>query len=261
MSEEEPTNDGIDFDSMSEAYMEQEFSPISNIYYDMDLLQDFRLGAVLCSINTELEYEYLVKKLPDYNNRYDNATIKYFSALPDIDDIFMDNYLCDPEHHHVLAAMSPWTALMNDQFSYLKNIVETNNRCQASQVVTVHLGLGDVGYSEPLRENLSHSFYNISPNIRLEFHDNTIMYLDKRIMDNMDVIMVSDINAFMNAPNAKAWITEEGFFDKSIMAPKIVTEKITEDVEQVLEKTLVVLRAYFQFTYIKRESILQPALA
>ena len=248
-----------DFDTMAHKYMERQMSFVSDIYFDLEVLQDFKFGAALCLAKNEIEYNYIIDKLDEYNRRYNDNIIEHMRLLPNITDADINAFISDAKNHRVLGSLSPWTHVFRDMPAYMNDLIAKNSRAgNSASAINIHIGTSSVKYNDTLQANLSHSFYSINPIIRTHFYDTSIMGLPTTTIDKISIIAVNNIEQMFAAPNAEKIINTEDFFDKQVIAPKLISVDIgDEDPEKILGKTHAVLNTYFQFEYMRRKTILE----
>ena len=93
------------------------FKLVNKIYIDMELLQDFKLGALLSTVTVKEEVEYIMSCLPVYNLKFNNRTAEYFPVLKKTDE----ELLSIVKNNSIKTALlSPWTKIYNNLNVILK---------------------------------------------------------------------------------------------------------------------------------------------
>ncbi len=98
---------------------------LGNIFIDLNVMHDFKLGALLTTIDCQEALDYINWKVHDYEKDYDRNIEKHFSAL-DIPNKEIDRILHQPNSLTKLWAYSPPTSYYRLLEEILKNFDETN---------------------------------------------------------------------------------------------------------------------------------------
>lgn len=242
------------FQEVANKYFQDETGPIEKIYVDLEYLQDFKFGALLTTITTKKELEYIYHKLKDYNSRFDEDVSKYFPALKvseeQISEIMKNKSL-------LKFIKAPWTSAYYD-FMIITRFIAHQNRAVSSTpiVLEFNINVSDVEYPQELANlvkiHLSESFGDVRVNFThmKRYEDQLSFYLQQ------DVLFLKDMEQFVkeDTDTSIAFVSEGRFFNKKIFAkPQInpdlnITKKQYKD---ALTSTQIQLDVYCDFAYIQ----------
>lgn len=247
------------FAEMTEDHFKEKFSPISHMYADMETLQDFRLGALICLISTSTEYEYIKHIISDpdggYQMRLDDLTMKYFPAITDITEDQLSQFIEDSRNHPALVKVSPMTLLYLELNDILRYITDHNTRCEDSDGnITLHIGTNGVTYTEDNMFDLITSIMASNPNFNVTIY-NKPLYAIGRDISSYDYILLYDIKGFMAHPYYSS-VFDGGLtaFNSTILGFPLLEKEETdqETIKELLANTELIFSIYTTFHYIPR---------
>jgi hypothetical protein len=240
----------------SEEYFRAKFVPIRNIYLDIEVLQDFRLGALLHLITTQTELDYIRYRLKDYSNRLGSETMRYFPAIKDISEKDLDECIANKDKHRSLVVISPTTEFYMGLPDMIRHINENNSRC-ATEVyhVNIHIGTNSVILDQDLKENIIFQFKNFDKTLNTIIYNRPLSGMEEEIIRNIDITAVDNIKQFTNDPVIRKHFSDSDFLNKQVLAhPYIDVELLEgETSEQLLSNTKTMLDVYCDFDYIQRK--------
>lgn len=249
-------------EKVQKAYFEGDFSPIHYIYADLEALQDFRLGALLCLITTEPEYDYIQHRLPEYNGRFDDCTMKYFPIITDITDKDIDAHIANPDNHLVLARVSPMTIAYDLLPELIVQMHMNNSRCGDSKRIELTIGTNSVRYGNQEKQNLANALTANDGFLDVTILNRPLTEIEHEVMMQFNVHLWYDVAKYLRDQVIGHEFGEESsFFEKRIFAlPLLETiPKEGETAEQLLANTKAVLDVCCSFAYVERglQEILQ----
>ncbi len=94
------------FQTFSDMVSKVQYPDVNQLVIDFRCCQDFQLGAILSMISTQVEYAYVLSKLPEYQERIDDRVARFFPALKFTDQQIMSR-LHNTNHITKVVAWSP----------------------------------------------------------------------------------------------------------------------------------------------------------
>jgi len=139
------------YEKMKTDFFNLLIKPVRRIYIDMELLQDFNLGALVTTLKNESEYQYVLKNIYVYNMRYDNLISKHFPDLKRSEED-IQKVLKDPKKQLQLNIFSPFTIVY---MKYLKEIFTTLNK----------VNINHTDYRSPMEVIINYTNINCDPTV------------------------------------------------------------------------------------------------
>lgn len=169
------------------AIMTQEIEPISNVYFDLMCLKDFKLGALLSFIfenKNEKHYKYLITRLSEYNKRIDRELIKYFPDLPYTEKMVEDR-LHDKTYQDKVFALSPTTACYENLHHIIYYIKKHNDHTDHQHALKLVINI----YPFEISDMIKNMFYNLikslSTTFKLGFINKPLKYISSSTLFNL----------------------------------------------------------------------------
>lgn len=242
---------------LSEQFFDMELSPIRHVYMDAECIQDFDIGTLLTMISTEVEFDYMVSKLPTYNLVTDGTCVEHFPAL-NITEEQLNTAKTKLKNTHRLAECSPVTNLYNDLSNFIMGIVDHNNKCpkQLSKW-TIHINHNNVQYTELEQDNIATFLQLLCPSIVTEFHGIDIHLHSEHFLKKIDYFILDDITHFMK-PDSKilSMLAVDRVWEDRYIAAVLRSDPNVdfseEDMDVVFDKTRTILDLLCNFTFITK---------
>jgi len=243
-------------DELRNAYFEGEFTPMYHIYADLEALQDFRLGALLCLITTEPEYDYIQHQLSEYNGRFDDCTMKYFPIIKDVSDKDITDFIANPDNHRTLAKVSPMTLAYDLLSESIMQMHMNNSRCTKDlKHIELMIGTSTVIYSQQEKNVLIAALTEMDRFLDITVLNRSLPEIEYETMMQFDVHLWYDSAKYLRNPTIFQELGEKtSFFEKKIFAlPLLENEpREGETEEQLLANTKAVLDVCCSFAYVER---------
>lgn len=239
----------------AEEYFKAKFRPIADVYMDLEVLQDFRLFALLALINTKAEYDYIRYRLKEYSKRMTYDVMKYFPSIKGITDADLDAYIADKSHHRSIALASPTTKFYSGIPNMITHINESNSRCpQSVGQVVFHIGTNSVILDQDLKDNIRRQFQLVDKNLGVTIYNRPLAEFEPELVATMDMVIIENLKQFTHNPITRKYLSDGVFFNKQLLAyPYLETEPIKGETEaHLLNNTKVLLEVYCDFDYIER---------
>ena len=245
--------------SLSSEYFDSHVMTSNGIYFDMTLLQDFKMGALLCLITVEEEYKYIMHRLPYYNsNRLDREIMKHFPVLKHITEDDIDNFINDLSNAVRLTTISPMTSLYYDVVNIVQGEFGLNDKSH-KDINTFNIFVNfpkfyPEAFVAPIISNLSSLDRKINVN-----YSNDEFYSAIDDVNKYDLYFVEDITRIINSKeNTEFLFEEQRFLDKRIVSPPILANEERKDISinEMFENTKRVLSVMCKFDYLIVETVL-----
>jgi len=245
-------------------YFKERFSPIKNIYIDMEVLQDFRMGALLCLIETQSEFDYIKhvvnKKDSVYQSRLHDRTMEFFPILDHITDEDIDKFIEDKKNHKALVKVSPMTLMYQELPEILGMLEDRNNAVSrnTSPNGTIHIGTNTVHYDNKDQYNLTLAILAANINFKPYIY-NKPFYAIGRSLESYDMFFINNIRKFLEEP-VKPRLFDDSLpiFDSTMLGFPLLEVEYDDDdhAAELIANTEVIFNTYTKFHYIPRGVIL-----
>jgi hypothetical protein len=171
---------------------------MNNIYFDLMLLKDLRLGTLLhISSQEPKQMQYIRECLPNYDRRiHDTNIFEYFPNYIHLKELY-DKTIQDVTLHPYLWLISPHTYLL-PFLSYMTDL-SRKSAVMHQRVYTVNFFVNtypyqiDVTFLELLKRQLSYIYRNYTFTLIFKPYNK----LTKEFFDKMDVMFVDDLINFI----------------------------------------------------------------
>lgn len=243
------------FNRTNEAYMTNEVGPVTDIYVDMEYLQDMRIGALLHTVKVKKELEYIYAKLPDYNKRFDYECASYFPALKHTDEE-LDYLIHDKSSVDMVCFKAPFTTTYYE-FASLLMLIQHHNRSVSGKpfIIHIHLNVDNPLYPDELLRAFESVFHNRMTNIQFDITKLPRYTLALNEYSCCKLLLIYNIEEFVreDTPTSVAFVSDGVFFNKKVFSVPYVNKDIIKDTEQYEEamtSTHSQLNLFCDFFYI-----------
>lgn len=245
-----------ELDEFVKKEFEAQYNPARNIYMDFECFQDYNIGALLNMITTEKEYEYILSRLPNYEDAVYGGVTEHFPALGFTDDQIGD-FIADPENHLKLS-----TSFMR-QFFYVWmmlgiNVVQRNSQGDAHTQPTVWINTHVVGFPERIKRKWTMWAVDTLNAGSVKFTNGFYKDMPDEFFTSMDIMVIDDFISFKELPTVtKAMVTDGHFVEKEIWALRQVDQYVLDNkieiTDELFEKTEVVYSPLVNLRFFRRE--------
>ena len=242
----------------SENYFKDKFKSKRAIYFDLESIQDFKLGAILCLIKSETAWEYIKLCLPKYTERLDDEICKYFPALG-LKEQQIEAFINDPKNHSVLVKASPMNRIYMEIPKIIAMTFDENRRVDPSNPrFSIYFGTSSVKYDKHQKEILSNLIKQTNKFVDVEIFDRPLREIEEEVVSIIDMYVIGDLHVFFNHPKIMQWISDDKVFKNKLILgyPTIYSKDGDDSDELTLEKLKRFLNIYFNFDYIERALII-----
>ena len=244
------------FNQSSEKAVLDENGPITEIYVDLEYLQDLRFGALLHTVSVKKEMEYINFKLPEYNQRLDYNCASYFPALGKTEED-LDNLLMNRDEIDLICFKAPFTSMYYEFTNMLVMITHHNHAVSSKRKsISIHVNVNNKLYPNELLKEfkavLQERFTDITVNFTKEKPYTCPLsdYTEKQLL------YIYNIEEFLkqDSATAKAFVADGKFFDKKIISFPYVNRSVIKNPEDdylALRSTRAQLDVYCDFQYVR----------
>lgn len=241
-------------------YFKSMLNPIKHIYIDLEVLQDFRLGALFCLISTDSEYQYIKHVLEQeqcpYQVRLDDLTMSYFPAIKSITDDDITEFINDSANHKALVKVSPMTYMYTQFREIMQVIVDRNQSIDKSKDpgAKFHIGTNTVKYDNEDIFNLMVAFFSGDTRFPIVVY-NKPLHAIGRDFKEYQMYFIYNISDFLQHPNhAVMFDVDIPILDSTIFGyPLLELQADTnEKKSELLANTELFFNTYTNFHYIPR---------
>lgn len=245
------------FEAENEKQFEMATKVIKRVYIDLDVLQDFRLGALIAMIDSQEKYDYIIKNTLVYEATYRNDITTAFPALG-ISDEQVDAYVADKHNWANLAVVSPFRTAAVEISEALSTIYAINQVKKYFDKIIVDIGMPTVVYTPPAREKLLMLILHDINNIILSFSPSSLYENAKVPIDDYDIYFLKEASKLINHPSLVNGFRDRKYSGKFIIAlPELTTsdEELhasgTEPAE-ALNATAEFASLFVNFSYMQK---------
>jgi len=239
----------------------QESHPfIGNFFIDLRVLFDFRLGALLTTISTQKELDYIHFKLDEYELAYDFNIEKHFGAL-DISNLMIDKILKNPEMTERICVSSPPTNYFALLDEILKDVKKYNENYGNKNPYLVHFYTPLTSYPEVAKTSLLSVFDRISDmSFDVRFDATPLTQIPANKLAEFNFFLIEDICELVNK-NSTTYTSifiDRKFMDKVIIAPRHYDAKMLKpdsNLTKVMSDTETALKLFTEFCFCDRRII------
>ena len=168
--------------------------PINNIYVDLELMQDFKIGALLSMITLKEEIEYIQHNLPKYNKRYDFECAKYFPALK-ISEHDINLRLKSEAQNIFITTMSPFNGVWSIFANCLVDIGHHNDMTKNNVKTRIVFNIADIPYPDPLKIDITDNVNKYLHNVDVQFTQ--YERYDETDLSGYDLLFIYDLPQFV----------------------------------------------------------------
>ena len=244
------------FNMSSEQAVMDQLGPITDIYVDMEYLQDLKLGALMHLIKVPKEMEYITYKIPEYNKRIDYECAKYFPALGHTEEE-LEELLHNKRTLDMICFKAPFTSLYTE-FTNSLLMITHHNRAVASSFKPIHIQVNvnnklyPVELLNEFRAVVTEHFRGMTVTFTMEKPYNCPLsdYLSKQLL------YIYNIEDFVKqgSATATAFVAEGSFFNKKIISFPYINKTLIKDpadYDFALKSTRAQLDVYCDFQYVR----------
>ena len=238
-------------DNLSKAYFTDISDDVSTIYVDMEILQDFRIGALLQTVTVPEEIEYIQSQIPEYNARIDLETASHFPVLKKTDEELLQIIQKNPLQ---TAAISPWTKIYNNFHIVLKYLyLNSKNKDVNVKPLTVLVNSGDMLYPLALFDKFAKAIKTTYPEAIVKVANYKRYEAEADLYLHTDMFFLYDHEKFFNSSFISGMMNSPTYKTRTIYTTPYVNKKIGLDPSEYLKSltsTGATLNLFFDFYYM-----------
>lgn len=240
---------------------DQEFEdmnqPIKRVYIDIEFLQDFRLGALIKLISTDVEYQYILSQLPKYSMSHGEPITSFFPDLGFTEEQIR-SYVKDEKNWEGLAMDSPFYENVQLICIFISKYIEHNERVGYNKPIDVYIGCTDLLYCIEARRKLAVVLMDFLDMANLVFIPTSLYEFEEVAIDDYDVYMVASPNKLINCEQLVKKFEKMEMANKTIIGLEEIdtTEEEFKDagtsIEDAFEATAEFCNMFVKFAFAKR---------
>ena len=206
------------YDSAANDGLMKMVKPIKSLYIDLGALYDFRLGALLGMITTDIEYNYIWNKLQSYNQSKCKSITDIFPAL-EITDEMVDDFIQDPNNAIFLSRCAPVTSVYGELPLLLNDLIDHNRRVGTSASISITFNCVDFKYDSVAGSRLAHRLLKLIPTLKIAICSKNIAYERDEFILQFDRFYINNLQNFLGDIKSNTYnlyFNKLKFLDKSL---------------------------------------------
>ena len=238
---------------LSEDIILSDLRAIHSIYFDLPLLQEIRIGALLLLAKDEEEYNNILSRIPIYLARVDTDICKYFNTHYTDEEVHA--FIKDPKNAEYLYKASPHTNLWFYLPTLFSSLVDNNRLIGKQQQYTVYVNIHTTGYTPVVCKVMTRYFQRIGTNIAFKTIHKPFYELSQYTRLTPELYFMEDMgDIFDNIkhPNTALDVYSQNAYDnKFVFGRKLITtDDVTADLETAFSKSKHFFNIFTNFNYI-----------
>lgn len=206
-----------DFRDSFQSYLEGTTLPIKDIYVDLSMMVDYKLGTLLSIYrDNEEAFNYIIEEVKTNYNFLVGKNIAHKFPRIDIDDETIEKVLTEPSNSHIISALSPFTSMHDFILNFAEDIYQNNRRFNDKKSSTINLYLNNPYFelSEESKIFLTVLFHKSVVNITfIKDSDYTNPFIEKA-----EYLFINDLSLFNSSPLVIKMFEENSFIEKTLCA-------------------------------------------
>lgn len=215
-------------DRLSENYFSSLSNPVNKIYIDMELLQDFKLGALLSTVTVKEEVEYIMSCLPVYNLKFNNRTAEYFPVLKKTDE----ELLSIVKNNSIKTALlSPWTKIYNNLNVILKYLYLNSQHIDGNpKQITIVVNCSDMKYPIQMFDLWANTMKETHPKLDIRLIAYPRYTAPVELYEEFDMFFIYDHEKFFNTEGIASAISADQKKEfKIVYSPPYINDSLGLD--------------------------------
>lgn len=239
---------------------QKENKPIRAIYIDLACLRDYKLGALLKLVDS-IGYQYIVSRLPIYNDRLDEDILSYFPDV-DVTQEQLDNFINDPYNLNYLLLGSPTTDMYITLVALFDMVLKHNAQVKPGNlVVKVCINFYPFKPNKDIKYFYAKLLQQIHPNLRLNIMVDPLSVVpDSTLLTDkgpiFDIMYIHDFMSFIYEPSlsTESFAGKMLYLDTTICSPKRIDKSLPnldlEKTADIFKQTEAALNLCCKFKYL-----------
>ena len=208
-------------DKLNENYMKGFFSPVKEVYFDLPVLKDIRLGLMISLTDKNKIKDVFIKNIEKYNNRPNRSFTYAFKEIGYTEEELTKMY-CDEKYHHDMfnyALDTDLGCLLKDMY---QNFCDQNIRAEYKNSIIFNINTYPISEKD---ENIVIYAKMLSDYLRgvtINTFCTNPQKLDEKFWLRQSVIILDDINLMMTTTDSglvKPLLQDQVMMSTKIFAP------------------------------------------
>lgn len=241
----------------SKKMFQNEHPPVKHIYVDLEAFVDFYLGAIMLMIKTNVEYQYVVSRLEAYAKYPYRDITKVFPSLKfsmeDIEKLISDEKIAP------LILNSPTKSLFYDWVEMAAEWSQKNKVQDNNIIPIVHVNCRTMKLTDAVKQKWTMYFQDTVLNCNVRFYHNAYSDFTVEFVNQMDVMVIDDCEAFFDNPKLKDDIEAGNYIGKEVYGFRYLGKDISiaeDELEQTFDQTEAALCLFFGFRYLDKRVLM-----
>lgn len=212
------------------------------IYIDVEMLYDFKLGAVIGLSRNKEEFDYIFKTLPEYLASSDFETAKHFPKC-DLKEETLYKFLQDPVYNRLVSLTSPPTSLIEDLRDVIAGYNTVNTSKETKRPLKITINQTIIKLHQEAKDRLVDYIKSIDPHIQVRFTEYTWDTIPKEEIITYDLMIVYDIVEFLreNTVSQHALAIDKSLSQTTITTYKRINTNCTDKEDQAIANFVAIM--------------------
>ena len=246
------------FERVNNAILESNFTPIENVYFDLTVLKDLRMGLMLSVAEREEDLRLLIGNLSKYNNR---PTRHFVDAFPSFcyNETELEKMYFQPAHWDAMFNNAPDTEISQMFPQIIKSFFVQNERCSHFGSITITINTWPINchssdnfeiYKRLMRRYLS-------ANADCQFICQDPKTIDKTFWPRQQFIFVDNIKELVKEDSGLMipLLKDQVMLSNKIFAPYSIEDHVLDQWKQLDKDCLLKLKEFFAPTELVLQSV------
>lgn len=198
-------------------YLEEVTVPVTDVYIDLPLMVDYKLGTLLAIYRDNEEvFNYIIEEIKTNYNYLISKNIAHKFPRINIDDETIEKVLTEPSNSYLISCLSPITSFQEFIIEFIESLYGNNRRFndKKKSTITIYFNNPYFELSEDAKVFIRVLFHKTSANINfIKDSDYTHEFINKA-----EYLFINDLSAFNSSPVVEKIFKENSFVNKTLCA-------------------------------------------
>jgi len=248
--------------AISQKFCDLTYPPVVRITIDLACVRDWRLGALLSFIKTDVEYDYIRSRLQVYEQACDRKTPRYFPALQ-FPDTMVDDRVKTAEGWQKSVDNAPMTELYMRLRLMVESIVQFNQTRNLDKPLEIIFRIPKGKQLTKIQAALLFQCCGRpSDRVTISVRDFNFDELPASYLDAVQVWILDDLEEFANATNiAEPYIANSQMQEWVVLARPRLNDQFASDDPELnaanLDTVYNIFRLLSEFQFIPHRILTQ----
>lgn len=250
------------FENINKTLTDNLFTPIKQLYVDWSYIQDIYIGALVNLCKSQQDYNYILKQIPNYNDRIVRGCSSYFPELNYTDNDLI-KFMNTKDNGLLVLGTSPMTNI----FRNLKTLVEQaqlrNLKLGYTNKLKLIFNLYPININRDIAGLISYMINQVLFDMDFDIISKPINTIEIETLVNCDILLIDRMDIFFtkDSNTTIAFFDDTNFpFSKcAIVTPKVIdntqiqedlSNKSQEEIDSIFKITAHLCGIMSNFIYI-----------